>query len=136
MSGIIDPAVAKVINGYPPAIRRKVLRLRTLILKTAAAIDGIGGIVETLKWGEAAYLPKLPRIGSTVRIAWKKSKPKQYAVYFHCQTRLIETFRTLYPADFTFEGNRAIVFDMDDAVPTKALSSCIAEALTYHRRKR
>ena len=34
-----------------------------------------------------------------------------------------------------FEGNRAIVFDESDAVPTDSLAVCIAAALTYHRNK-
>ena len=54
-------------------------------------------------------------------------------MYFNCQTTLVETFRTLFPNEFRFEGNRAIVFNASDAVPTDALAFCIAAALTYHR---
>jgi hypothetical protein len=70
-----------------------------------------------------------------VRIDWKKSSPTQYAIYFHCQTNLVETFRTLFPTEFRFEGNRAIVFDEADVVPTDSLAYCVAAALTYHRSK-
>lgn len=56
-------------------------------------------------------------------------------MYFHCQTSLVETFRTLFPDDFMFEGNRAIVFRESDVVPIDALSFCIAAALTYHRAR-
>ena len=35
----------------------------------------------------------------------------RYAVYFHCQTDLVETFRELYPTEFSFGGNRSILFD-------------------------
>jgi hypothetical protein len=35
--------------------------------------------------------------------------------------------------DFKFEGNRAIVFDLDETVPVDSLAFCIAAALTYHR---
>ena len=59
----------------------------------------------------------------------------QYAMYFNCQTNLIETFKTLFPAEFKFEGNRAIVFLESDVVPVDALTYCIAAALTYHRNK-
>lgn len=47
---------------------------------------------------------------------------------------LEETFKTLFPKDFQFEGNRAIVFKLADAVPTDALQFCVAAALTYHRK--
>lgn len=43
----------------------------------------------------------------------------------------------MFPHDFTFEGNRALVFDVDKAPPDGPLRECIAAALTYHvRRKR
>ena len=56
-------------------------------------------------------------------------------MYFNCQTSLVQTFRTLFPTEFKFEGNRAIVFDEADAMPADALALCIAAALTYHRAK-
>jgi len=42
-------------------------------------------------------------------MAWKASKPNQYALYFHCKTTLVDTFKELYSDVLTFEGNRAIV---------------------------
>ena len=51
------------------------------------------------------------------------------------RTNLVETFRARFPIELKFEGNRAIVFDESDAVPTDALAVCIAAALTYHRDK-
>jgi hypothetical protein len=45
----------------------------------------------------------------------------------------VATFRTLFPNEFVFEGNRAIVFNVADTVPTDALTICIGAALTYHR---
>ena len=75
------------------------------------------------------------RSGSTIRIAWKKASTNRSAAHFNCQTTRIETFRTLFPSDFTFEGNRAIIFAESDVIPTDALAFCIAAALTYHRRE-
>ncbi|MEP6791921.1 MAG: DUF1801 domain-containing protein, partial [Ramlibacter sp.] len=83
---------------------------------------------------EPAYLTSQSKSGSTVRIAWKKSAPSQYAMYFNCQTTLVDTFRTLFPDELKFEGNRAIVFGKADAVPADTLAFCVAAALTYHRR--
>ena len=57
-------------------------------------------------------------------------------MYFHCQTKLVETFRMLFANELKFEGNRAIVFDESDTVPQDSLSFCIAAALTYHRSKK
>jgi Domain of unknown function (DU1801) len=111
------------------------MALRELIFRTAAATDGVGKLEETLKWGEPAYLTSQSGSGSTIRIGWKASKPAEYALYFNCQTSLVETFRTLFPTGFRFEGRRAIVFTADEAVPADALAFCIAAALTYHRRR-
>jgi hypothetical protein len=74
--------------------------------------------------------------GSTVRIDWKKSNKSQYALYFHCQTNLIDTFKSLFPGQFNYQGNRSMVFSQDDVVPVKELSFSIAIALTYHRSKK
>jgi hypothetical protein len=35
---------------------------------------------------------------------------------------------------FRYEGNRAILFRVDDKVPVRELSHCISMALTYHSR--
>lgn len=136
MNAIKNPAVAKAFAAYPPGIRRKLMILRRLILETAAEIDGVGEIAETLKWGEPAYVTAQSRSGSTIRIAWKKSGPSRYAMYFNCQTMLVDTFRTLFRDELKFEGNRAIVFDENDVVPAGPLSACIEAALTYHRNRK
>lgn len=131
-----NPVVAKVFEAYPPHMRRNLMALRKLIFETAASTGGVGKIEETLKWGEPAYVTSQSKSGSTIRIAWKKSAPSQYAMYFHCQTNLVETFRMLFPNDFKFEGNRAIIFKEGDVVPTESLTYCIAAALIYHRGKK
>lgn len=116
-------------------MRSKLLALRELVFTTAAATTGVGVLEETLKWGEPAYVTPQSKSGSTLRIGWKKATPSQYAMYFHCQTNLVETFRTLFPDEFKYEANRAIVFSEADEVPVNALALCIAAALTYHLRK-
>lgn len=127
-------AVAKTFESYPPQIREKLLTLRELIYRTAVETDGVADLEETLKWGEPAYLTT-NKSGSTIRLGWKKSAPSQFALYFHCQTNLIETFRTLFPNEFKFEGNRAILFDEEAPLPMDSLAFCIAAALTYHHSK-
>jgi hypothetical protein len=135
MTSFKNTDVEETFGTYPPAIRKKLMALRKLIFKIATATPGVGSLEETLKWGEPAYLTSKSKSGSTIRIAWKNSRQSEYAMYFHCQTRLIETFRTLFPNEFRFEGNRAIIFDQDDDVPLDSLGFCIAAALTYHLKK-
>ena len=107
------------------------LVLRALVLKTAAQTPGVGEIEETLKWGEPAYVT-VNKAGSTVRIDWKAKAPDQYAVYFNCQTNLVERFRQMFPNDFRFEGNRALILGLDQQLPADALGWCLAAAFTYH----
>jgi hypothetical protein len=130
-----NSAVALIFDAYPSPIRSKLLALRALLFATAANTAGVGEIEETLKWGEPAYLTTQSRSGSTIRIDAKKSTATQYAIFFNCKTDLIETFRTLFPDEFQFEGNRAIVFDVNVDPPMDALKICITAALTYHRNK-
>jgi hypothetical protein len=127
------PDVARVFKGYPAPLRRKLMRLRQLIFDTAARLEGVGRLEETLRWGEPAYVTTTGS-GSTIRIDHRRKNPKQYAMYFHCRTSLVDTFRTAFPDTFTFEGNRAIVFDEGDRVPTRELAVCIEAALIYHRK--
>lgn len=126
-----NAAVAVVFDSYPAPARRKLMSLRQLIFDTAAKTEGVGMLEETLKWGEPAYLTALSKSGSTVRIAWKPSRPQHYAMYFNCQTTLVETFKTMFPNDFEFEGNRAIIFELSDRLPTRETAWCVAAALTY-----
>jgi hypothetical protein len=133
---IENPQVAAVFNNYPENMRKKLMFLRQLIFETAAATEGVGELEETLKWGEPSYLTPKTKSGSTVRIDWKPSNEGQYAMYFKCTTNLVETFREKYPTEFTYGGNRSIIFNEDDEIPVKELSDCIALALTYHLRKK
>lgn len=136
MTPFSDPAVAAHFANYPISARKKMLALRELIFRTADRSEGVGQLQETLKWGEPAYVTSQSKSGSTVRIDWKPKAPEQYAMYFHCQTNLVETFKTLFPNDFAFEGNRAIVFNLAEKLPQDALGLCIQAALTYHLRRR
>lgn len=135
MTAIADPDVAAVFQGYPPKVRRRALALRKLIFRTAQKTDGVGPLEETLKWGEPAYLTSETGSGTTVRVAWKRSDPDHCGLYFHCQTPLVETFRSMFGERLRFEGNRAILFHVDEPVPEKEVAQCLALALTYHRIK-
>jgi hypothetical protein len=130
-----DPKVAAVFSSYPQPLQTKLLALRELILDTARSTEGVGPLAETIKWGQISYLTTATGSGSTVRIDGMKSAANQYAVYFHCQTNLVETFRELYP-ELSYGGNRSILLDTSKALPKQALRHCVALALTYHLNKR
>jgi hypothetical protein len=127
-----DPKVKEKFDVYPKNVRGKLDTLRNLIIETANELENIAELEETLKWGEPSYIAKK---GSTVRIDWKSKTPNQYAIYFKCTSKLVITFKEMYSDIFEFEGNRAIVFQMDNKLPTKELKKCIAAALTYHTVK-
>lgn len=105
--------------------------LRDVIYEVAAESTCIGELCETLKWGEPSYLPVKPKVGTTVRVAWKAKQPEVLGVYFHCQTTLIDTFRTLAP-ELKFQGERAVLLERASPLPTETLALCIEAALTYH----
>jgi hypothetical protein len=134
-AGNSDSAVDAVFGAYPNPVKAKLLALRRLIFDTAKATKGVGTLQEALKWGQPSYLTTESKSGSTIRIDQVKTEAGRYAVYFHCQTDLVETFRELYP-ELSYGGNRAILLDAGDKLPEAALRHCIALALTYHARKR
>jgi hypothetical protein len=135
-AGVSDPAVDAVFSAYPKPLKTKLLALRRLIFDTAATTKGVGALQETLKWGQPSYLTTETKSGSTIRIDRVKSSANQYAVYFHCQTDLVATFRELYPKELSYSGNRAVIFDTNGNIPEAALRHCVALALTYHLNKR
>jgi Domain of unknown function (DU1801) len=134
-AGFSDPAVEAVFGAYLKPLRAKLLALRRLIFETAKATKGVGALQETLKWGQPSYLTAETGSGSTIRIDQVKSGAKRYAVYFHRQTDLVETFRELYPTELSFGGNRSMLLEAGDELPHAALRHCIALALTYHLNK-
>jgi hypothetical protein len=134
-AGFSDPAVEAVFSACPTPIKTKLLALRRLIFETANNTEGVGALQETLKWGQPSYLTPQTKTGSTIRIDRVKSS-NQVALYFHCQTDLVATFRELYPNELSYAGNRAVLLDADDELPEAALRHCIGLALTYHLRQR
>jgi hypothetical protein len=128
-------AVDAVFSAYPRPVQARLLALRRLIFDTAKSTKGVGALEEALKWGQPSYLTPESKSGSTIRIDQLKTQAGGYAVYFHCQTDLVETFRELYP-ELRYGGNRSILLDAGEKLPEAALRHCIALALTYHARKK
>lgn len=124
-----SPAFQTKLRSYPSFVRSQMKYLRELVIETAGEVKDIKELEETLKWGEPSFLTKK---GSTLRMDWKSKTPDQYAMYFKCTSRLVETFKEVFGDQFQYEKNRAIVFQLDQKVPTKELKECIKATLIYH----
>ncbi len=132
----VDPGVEKAFEAFSPAVRNRLLQLRQLIFRVAQDTEGVGELEETLKWGQPSYLTTRTKSGSTIRLGREKKTAGDFAMYFKCQTSLVASFKERYPEVFRFEGNRAILFNLEDEFPVRELNHCIAMALTYNRDKR
>jgi hypothetical protein len=127
-----DPRVNDVFANYPDFVRDKLQHLRELVIETAEETEGVTVLEETLKWGEPSFVTKN---GSTLRMDWKEKTPDQYAMYFQCTSRLVNTFRLVFDHKFQFEGKRAIVFKLSEKIPELELKQCIRASLIYHNVK-
>lgn len=126
----MESTLANKFNDYPQNVQPILKQLRSLIFKVAeeSQLD----LEETLKWGEPSYSAKQ---GSPIRMDWKAKTPNEYYLFFHCQTKLIDTFKELYGDSLQFQGNRAIVLNLSNNMPEPILKHCIALALNYHKVK-
>jgi hypothetical protein len=128
--------VSAVFETYPKEIKSKLMALRQLIFDVASRTNGVGELEETLKWGQPSYLTTQTKSGSLVRIDQIKNQEGKYAMFFHCQTTLVDTFKEMYRGQFEFGGNRSIIFDVKNKVPVRELGHCVSLALTYHLSKK
>jgi hypothetical protein len=131
-----DAFVAATFDRYPADVRQRLLDLRELIFAVARATPGVGPLQERLRWGQPSYLTVESKTGSTIRISAVPSSPGSYAMYFHCQTTLIEGFKARFDGLFKYEGTRALVFSVSDRLPRSKLGECVRDALTYHLKRR
>ncbi len=115
------------LDSYPRHIKPLILELMDLVFSVAEDLD-LGEIDETIKWGEPSYQVKN---GSPARIDWKSKYPDKYYLFFHCQTKLVDTFRELYSDSLEFEGNRAIVLYVNRDLPKQVIRHCLELAMRY-----
>ena len=127
-----DPHVAAAFAALAAPLQPPLLALRALIYDVAGDLP----LSETLKWGEPAYRPRAPRTGTTIRINALRGSTTHYALFVPCQTNLIEIYRDLYADHLSFEGKRAIILSVADALPEAMMRHCIALALSYHSNRR
>lgn len=128
MEFVDNQQVLDVLHAKPKVMIGELLALRTLIIKVAKE-ESIT-LEESLKWGQASYISKQ---GSTVRIG--QFDNQYYALYVHCQTQLIETYKEIYKDIFRYSGKRGLLFAVGNELPVVQLKHCIAMALRYHQLK-
>ncbi len=135
----LSDAVAKRFAEYPQSIQKKSGFVRELIYQIASEDSQIGKLEETLKWGQPAYLTSDSGSGTTIRIDWRKSQPEELVMFVNCRTSLVDTYRSIFPQVFRYEGSRALVIDKADRIDRgdkkEALMHCIRMALRYHLDK-
>lgn len=127
--------VSRALNALPAPIGRRLLQVRELIFKTAAAHDDVGPLTETLKWGEPAYLTEKTGSGSTIRLGRLKGC-ENAAILFNCRTTLVDSFRERFPDQFGYRQTRALLLPVTGKLPKQELAVCLSLALTYHLDRR
>ena len=136
---VISNDVASRFAEYPKSIQKKSVCLRELIYQIASDDPQIGKIEETLKWGQPAYLTSQSGSGTTIRIDWRETQPQELVMFLNCRTSLVDTYRSIFPDIFRYEGSRALVIGKADRIDRgekkEALSHCIRMALRYHLDK-
>jgi hypothetical protein len=128
-------AVAEILAAKPAPTRKALTALRRLVYEAAGSTEGVGPLVETLKWGEPSYLTAESGSGTTVRINAVRNDPAKIAMFVPCQTDLVARYRELYPG-LEYEGDRAVRFRIDRSLPEAKVRHMLAMALTYHQRGR
>jgi hypothetical protein len=123
--------VQRKFDDYPQHIKPLLSAVRYLVVEIAKT-QNLGPVTETLKWGEPSYQVKT---GSPVRVDWKPKYPEQYFIFFNCHTKLVDTFRELYADVLSFQGNRAIVLQVNQALPEQAIRHCLELAMNYKHIK-
>ena len=134
-SPAMESDVEQAFEKMPAPARSQVLALRDLIYEVAKENSQIGELTETLKWGQPSYLTEMSKSGTTLRLGYTKIKQAP-ALFVTCHTTLASEFKTFYPDEFGYEGERVLY--LLDAIEDnrEALKHCIGLALTYKLRKK
>ncbi|BCE01559.1 DUF1801 domain-containing protein [Marinicellulosiphila megalodicopiae] len=120
-------------DSYPTSIQLIMDVIRNQVFIAANDL-GIQKLEETLKWGEPSYLCKT---GSTIRIDFKPKTPDKCYVFFNCKSKLVESIKEIHSQtiNLDFDGNRALIMDINQPIDLDVLRHCFALALNYHNIK-
>lgn len=127
--------VLAAIAQWSSAAQQTAWTCRSLFLQTALEND-TGPIEESLKWGQPAWRPQRPRMGSTLRMFWVPATPDLLSLYVDCKTDLAARMHDLYPDLAVNDGRRQLGISLQDPLPEQALSHLAQMTFTYHRAKR
>ncbi|MCF6430740.1 DUF1801 domain-containing protein [Leisingera sp. MMG026] len=127
-----SPGIEAAFDVLDPQARAGLLALRGLIFDTAAQTPEAGRIEEALRWGQPSYLTPERKTGTTLRLGVPKGA--RFALFVHCQSRLIPEFAAAFPAWDRFEGTRAVLFNDPAEVEPIRHGWLIKRALTYRIR--
>jgi hypothetical protein len=128
-----DPSVKAVFESYPQQMREALEDLREMILNIGDAMQGVGPLEESLKWGQPSYRSSRSGVGTAIRIG-TQAAGTEFGLFVHCQTTLIEDFKALYGDRLRYSDNRGVIFTAGEVPPMEPLKHCIALALTYGQR--
>ncbi|UWQ74880.1 DUF1801 domain-containing protein [Leisingera sp. M658] len=127
-----NPGIEAAFDVLDPQARAGLLALRRLIFDIAAQTPEAGRIEEVLRWGQPSYLTAERKTGTTLRLGVPKGA--RFALFVHCQSRLIPEFAAAFPAWDRFEGTRAVLFNDPAEVEPLRHGWLIKRALTYRIR--
>ena len=122
--------IAAVFDAQNSQSRKGLLTLRDLVFDVGDDLPQIGKIHEALRWGQPAYLTPETKSGTTLRLGIPKSGG--FAMFVHCQTRLISDYKAAFPDVTNIEGNRAVLFKYATEIDPNRQKWLIRQALTYH----
>lgn len=125
--------VGAAFADVPAEHRPGLLELRDLILDVAEEV-GAAPVQEVLRWGQPSYVSARPRESTTVRLG-SSNDGEHFALYFHCQSSVLRDFQGMFPTDFRYDGNRAILFRPGEDLQKDKLRLCIGDALSYRAKK-
>ncbi|WP_299768522.1 hypothetical protein [uncultured Tateyamaria sp.] len=134
----MDVTPSEILNrteNWPDEAQTHFLRLRSIVHDVATSAD-IGPLDESLKWGQPAWRPKRPRVGSTLRVDWSPTTPNRLMAFVDCKTDLAAQMDNRFPQQFHNDGRRALGFDLDAPLDEDAVWQLAHITLTYHRAKR
>ncbi len=129
MTADLDTEVAEAFDALPAEHRAGLLELRELILEVAEDV-GAAPVHEVLRWGQPSYLAAQPRESTTIRLG-SSGDGEHFALFFHCQSSVLPEFRAMFPNEFRYDGNRAILFGPGEDLQKDRLRLCIGHALRY-----
>ena len=106
-------------------------KIRSLIFSSARELE-LDYLSLTTKWGEASFVSSK---GVTIRLAAYKHQQGALGVFFPCSSTMIQNCKELFPEEFEYEKQRAIILSKEGKLNTLTLELVIRAALNYHRVK-